>query len=226
MVLKGYSQGTQKEFSKGTQEALKGHSKGTQRVLKNGYLKGTHRVLKAAAKLLRLLAAVFVGYRWAALGSVVPTSMARVVWLCTTGYSRGTPLRGTLGELHCTTFRVLTRYCAPRRPRGTPLGACGTLCGTQRAVHGSVRHPAYWSVLHGIVEYSHGTPTALRTTPRARYSFGCFSQSLWDAAGSARQCWAHRRMVLCGMALSCAHGVLLGYFRALPPALAGFAPNT
>ncbi len=74
--------------------------KGTQRVI-NGYSK---RVFQAAAKRLRVLAAVFVGYWWAVLGSVVSMAGHIGTYQALTGYSKSTRRYGVL------TPRVLLGY--------------------------------------------------------------------------------------------------------------------
>jgi hypothetical protein len=82
------------------------------------------------------------------------------------GYSRRGTQQGQ-GEVHLS-FTSFIRYshgtAPPRRARGTPSGACRSLCGTQRAVHGSVGHPGVGFGLDGAVcrvltGYSQGTHT-------------------------------------------------------------------
>jgi hypothetical protein len=69
----------------------------------------------------------------------------------------------------------------------TALGSCGSIC---RVLVGSDR-----SVPHGTHGYSHGTHGYCATLPSTRHSFGVLSQSLWDAASSARHCGAPQSRV-------------------------------
>jgi hypothetical protein len=124
-VRKGYSQGTQKRYSQGTQkEDLK-------------------RVLTAAEKVLRVLAAVFVGYLWAVLGSVC-VGHSRLVLVV--GMYR--ELTGYLAGTHRRTHMVLTGYST---------GSASVAAGRYgRRQHVSVRLCALnrYRVLQGTARYS------------------------------------------------------------------------
>jgi hypothetical protein len=143
----GYSQGTQTRLPK----------KGTQNRVLN-------RVLTAAAKVLRVLVAVFVGNGWAVLGRVVHTrSMAVHI-----GYSRGTQrvlpgtgylLTGHSRGTHTSGSSHRLRRCAAMRARvqrqegysrGTPRVLIGCSRGLTRYAHGycvPATHPSLLRVL-------------------------------------------------------------------------------
>jgi hypothetical protein len=144
-VLKGYS-------TKGTQPRVlnQGYStKGAQprvlnqRVLNQGYsTEGTQRVLKAAAKRFRVLAAVLVGNRWNALGSVVH------VWTMVVhiGYSWGTQ-------------RVLPATAYSRGTPGVPTlrGALTGGGGAQRCARHGAQYVEWGISRRGTLEYSRRT---------------------------------------------------------------------
>jgi hypothetical protein len=67
-----------------------------------------------------------------------------------------------VGEVHLSfesSIRCSHGAAPPRRARETPSGACRSLCGTRRAVHGIVGRPSVWFVRDGAVECSQGTHT-------------------------------------------------------------------
>ncbi len=113
------------------------------------------------------------------------------------------------GEVHLS-FELFIRCshgtAPPRRAREAPSGACRSLCGTQRAVHGSVGHPSVWFVRNGTVECSQGTHRVI-----IGYSHGsAVHRRLGVGRRHAvqRMCVAPRRALLGGRAAS--HGGGLG----------------
>ena len=172
---KGYSNiGTHKGYSKGLLEKKEELKRGTQtwyskRVLKTGAQKGVRkrgfsmrvlkrgysRILNGAEKLLRVLAAVFAGYRRAVHGSPGHPSV-EFVRHGTVEYSQGTR-------------RVLTGYSRGqwigrsgvhhRLIRGPTARSAAHVCGptacTLRWVSGIARRGTWLALLAG---YSTGTP--------------------------------------------------------------------